>query len=622
MNKWFKVLVITGLLSGLAFAQIQTDIYTIQSQRDTLGNSLWVDSLVTVTGVVTVPYGVTGSRNFFLQMKPGGPWSGIMVYTPGVQYSRANVGDSLTVTGTISEYFGNTELEVADTATDIIYHGSVTPPDPVVLTCAYLDTTATSTLPPDSAEAYEGVLVKLQGVFVTNTSPPTAGFEVTDGSGYVIVYNNYSYTPNIGDNLNVTGVVHTHYDYYKVRPRSIDDYEFLNPGISAAYSTSRENIDIIFKTQMDNTAEDPSKYYIIDSTGAQLTVLSAVRDTDDAHLVHLVTATMEDAMPYQLLTPGLQDAGGNPVTDTVTFYGGFTPISLIESDTLAADSANGYRTKWAGRVVTITGVITGEKDVWVYPFFFVQQGSGPWTGIQVWDPAGVATPTVRGDSVIIVGEVTEYGGIATTEIQNLLYYRVVGPVTPPQPYVTTINNLLSSAGPTSESFEGVLVRVENAVVTDPGTGGDWTVAQIVGTDTFYLTVEGDYAIGYTVRPNSGDIVNVQGILRYIGTIYPRDDADVEVVGIDEGFNTVKRTFRVISPAMGKIDIEFAVTAPTKAELTVYNIMGQKVMTILSSKVNAGTHRIKVDAENLPQGIYFINLRAGSKSLVRKVTLVK
>ncbi|HHF53433.1 MAG TPA: T9SS type A sorting domain-containing protein [candidate division WOR-3 bacterium] len=620
MSKWFEVLVITGLLSGLAFAQIQTDIYTIQSEM-AVDSSLWLDSLVTVSGVVTASYGIATSVSFFLQMKPGGPWSGILVYTPEGQYSHVNVGDSLTVTATVDEYYGNTELEVADTANDIIYHGSVTPPDPVVLTCAYLDTTATSALPPDSAEAYEGVLVKLQGVFVTNTSPPTAGFEVTDGSGYVIVYNNYSYTPNIGDNLNVTGVVHTHYDYYKVRPRSIDDYEFLNPGISAAYSVSRENIDIIFKTQMDQTAEDPSKYYIIDSTGAQLSVLSAVRDTDDAHLVHLATATMEDAMPYQLSTPGLQDAGGNPVTDTVTFYGGFTPISLIESDTLAADSANGYRTNWMGRVVTITGVITGEKDVWLYPFFFVQQGEGPWTGIQIWDAPGVASPTVRGDSVIIVGEVTEYNG-TTTEIQNLLYYHRVGSVTPPQPYITTINNLLSSAGPTSESFEGVLVRVENAVVTDPGTGGDWTVAQIVGSDTFYLTVDGYYATGYTVRPNAGDIVNVQGILRMIGVIYPRDDADVEVVGIDEGFNTVKRTFRVISPAMGKIDIEFAVSAPTKAELTMYNIMGQKVMTILSSKVNAGTHRIKVDAENLPQGIYFINLRAGSESLVRKVTLVK
>jgi len=620
MGKWLKVTVIMGLLSGLAFAQIQTDIYTIQSERDTLGNSLWVDSLVTVSGVVTVPYGVTGSRNFFLQMKPGGPWTGIMVYTPGVQYSHANVGDSLTITGTIQEYYYNTELEVADTATDIIYHGSVTPPDPVILTCAYLDTTATSALPPDSAEAYEGVLVKLEGVFVTDINPPTDGFEVTDGTGYVIVYNNYSYTPNIGDNLNVTGVVHTHFGYYKVRPRSIDDFEFLNPGISAAYSISRENIDIIFKTQMDNTAEDPSKYYITDSTGAQLSVLSAVLDTADAHVIHLITATMADAMPYQLSTPGLQDGGGNPVTDTVTFYGGFTPISLIQSDTTADDSANGYRTNWMGRVVTITGVITGEKDVWLYPFFFVQQGEGPWTGIQIWDPTGVADPTVRGDSVIIVGEVTEYGG--TTELENLLCFRRVGSGVLPQPYLTTISNLITPAGPTSEAFEGVLVRVENAVVTDPGTGGDWTISQIEGSDTFGLTVEGDNAIGYSYRPNAGYVVNVQGILRYIGTIYPRDDADVEVVGIDEGFNTTNRTFKVISPTRGKIAIEFTLPTSTKAELTMYNIMGQKVKTILSKKVDAGTHRIKVDAENLPQGIYFINFRAGSKSLVRKVTLVK
>jgi len=589
MGKWLKVAVIMGLLSGLAFAQIQTDIYTIQSERDTLGNSLWVDSLVTVSGVVSASYGVTGSVNFFLQMNPGGPWTGIMVYTPQGQYSHANVGDSLTITGTVTEYYGNTEIRIDDTTT-IVFHGTVNPPDPIVITCDYLDTTLTTSIPPDSAEAYEGVLVQLQSVYVTDTAPPTAGFEVTDGTGYVIVYNSYSYTPNLGDMLNVTGIVHTHYGYFKVRPRNISDYEFLNPGISATYSVDHDKIDITFKTLMDSNAENPSNYNIIDSLGNPLTILQAVLDTADAHIVHLTTETMTDAMLYQLTTPTLTDAGGNPITDTAFFYGGFTPISLIQSDTVVGDTTGTFPTQWRGRIVTITGVITGEKYLWLYPFFFVQQGSGPWTGVQIWDPSGVAGSTVRGDSVIIVGEVTEYGG--ATEIQNLLYYRIVGPSTEPTPVFDVPAHLLSSAGDTAEQYEGVLVRT-TGVVDSVLTG-----SFVITLGGYYLEVIGDEPASVV---HQGDSVDVVGILRYLGNLYSRDSSDVTILSsISESFSSFP--FKIQTLVNG-----IKLYGNGDVKLNLYDVTGRKVYTWEGKVAESRSFKFN----NLPQGIYFYSVKAGT-----------
>jgi len=105
------------LIAVAGFGQQATTIYEIQSNRNPETQaSNWVDSLVTVEGVVTCDYGVTGGYNFFLEMKQGGPWSGIMVYVPGVAGAFAvDVGDSLVVTGSVLEYYDNTELRIDDT---------------------------------------------------------------------------------------------------------------------------------------------------------------------------------------------------------------------------------------------------------------------------------------------------------------------------------------------------------------------------------------------------------------------------------------------------------------------------------------------------------------------------
>ncbi|MDI6851211.1 MAG: T9SS type A sorting domain-containing protein [bacterium] len=624
--------IVAGLILGVSIlsAQVETTIEVIQSDRDpSTQASNWADSTVTVSGVITALTGVTGTRNIFIEMNPGGPWRGIMVYFPtslGTLPSM-NIGDSVLVTAGVLEYYGNTELQVNALTDFQIIQTGVTPPDPVVITCAHLDTTQTSDFPVDSAEAYEGVLVRIENAYVTRTGLGTNNeFEITDGTGYVIVRNNYSYTPNVGDAMNIQGIVETRtlsgVTYYMLRPRSIDDYEFLLPGVADIYSIDRNKVIINFKTPMDpSTAQDPAKYVIVDSaTATPLNIISAEVSSENNKIVILTTEQMTDALKYKFYGQGLTDVYGQAITDTAYFYGGFTPITLIESDTVPNDSANGFRSNWDGRTVTITGIITGWKDKFAYPFFFVQQGEGPWTGIHGWDPNNFIplSDMQEGDSVILVGDVLEYGTNAITELTNIRYYRVVSSGHTVNPVTVPLTDLRNEAGAVSEQWEHVLVAVEPPVfVYDVGTGGDWKVYEYIEPDTFVLNVEGDYAIGYSWRPTEVDqqIDMLVGILRYRGTLYPRTDADIVPSSVKES------GIAYLKNSIARKNLEFTIpvgAGNVKAEL--YNVEGRKIMTLYEGK--GKDEIIRIDVSNIRPGAYFLVVSSDGKVNTQKVVIVK
>ena len=55
---------------------------------------------------------------------------------------------------------------------------------------------------------------------------------------------------------------------------------------------------------------------------------------------------------------------------------------------------------------------------------------------------------------------------------------------------------------------------------------------------------------------------------------------------------------------------------------VYDAIGQKIKTLLSRKMAAGTHKVKLRAENLPSGVYLYRIVAGEYRQVRKMILIR
>ncbi len=69
-------------------------------------------------------------------------------------------------------------------------------------------------------------------------------------------------------------------------------------------------------------------------------------------------------------------------------------------------------------------------------------------------------------------------------------------------------------------------------------------------------------------------------------------------------------------------IEFTVPKAMDVQLTVYDITGRKVATLVNGRVTAGLHRVQFDAKNLAAGIYFYTLKAGNVVQTRKMVLMK
>jgi len=77
-----------------------------------------------------------------------------------------------------------------------------------------------------------------------------------------------------------------------------------------------------------------------------------------------------------------------------------------------------------------------------------------------------------------------------------------------------------------------------------------------------------------------------------------------------------------NPFNAQTSISFDVPTASKVSLEVYNIMGQKVATLVNGNVEAGTHTVFWDAGDYSSGIYFYKLTAGDKVFTKRMTLLK
>jgi flagellar hook assembly protein FlgD len=69
-------------------------------------------------------------------------------------------------------------------------------------------------------------------------------------------------------------------------------------------------------------------------------------------------------------------------------------------------------------------------------------------------------------------------------------------------------------------------------------------------------------------------------------------------------------------------IRYATPKAGYVKLEVYNLMGQKVATLVGGEQEAGYHDVRFDASNLASGLYFYRLQSGDFNQTRKLQLIK
>jgi hypothetical protein len=209
-------------------------VYDIKDGTVAVGEAVLVQDVV-VTGV--------GGNGYFVQVHPDDPgyqgveYSGLFVYRGNA--SKPAPGDRIDVAGTVSNFFGQIQLD-SDTAPPAVVWSSGNPlPEPEVATPAEL--VAGGML----QAQLEGVLVRSFGLTVTNPTPPggpgdamaTCEFEVTGG----LRVNDYFYCvspyPALGTTYSsIVGIARWANNYTKLEPRGLYDYPASLVGFGAAQS--------------------------------------------------------------------------------------------------------------------------------------------------------------------------------------------------------------------------------------------------------------------------------------------------------------------------------------------------------------------------------------------------
>ena len=69
-------------------------------------------------------------------------------------------------------------------------------------------------------------------------------------------------------------------------------------------------------------------------------------------------------------------------------------------------------------------------------------------------------------------------------------------------------------------------------------------------------------------------------------------------------------------------IDFQIPNSEFVTLGIYNILGQKVATLVNEKKQSGSYNVKWDADKHAAGVYYYQLKAGEYLEVKKMVLLK
>ncbi len=94
--------------------------------------------------------------------------------------------------------------------------------------------------------------------------------------------------------------------------------------------------------------------------------------------------------------------------------------------------------------------------------------------------------------------------------------------------------------------------------------------------------------------------------------------EVDVNGVKE----YKLTQNYPNPFNPATTIQYILPQAGMVKLTLYNILGQEIRTLVNEMKEAGTHTINIDASDLNSGMYIYKIESGSFVQTRKMTLVK
>ncbi|MFB6232074.1 MAG: T9SS type A sorting domain-containing protein [Salinibacter sp.] len=137
------------------------------------------------------------------------------------------------------------------------------------------------------------------------------------------------------------------------------------------------------------------------------------------------------------------------------------------------------------------------------------------------------------------------------------------------------------------------------------------------------------------RPTSVDFTldATKSTATYFVKIFDNCDAGRKMNEVDPRFELLSGAAQPTlagsapNPFSGQTTVKFALPEQTRVTVSVYDMMGRKVATLVDGSRRAGTHRVSWsgqsdDGQALASGVYLLRMRADGQSKTRRVTIVR
>jgi len=637
---------------------------------------------VTIKGIVTMPTGLSYAGDgikFILSEPAGGPWSAVLSYNPdSTAYPTLFEGDLVEMTGYVFEYSSGpanmTELFITSPI-NIIDFGLDLPPTSKVNTGDLRI--------PETAEQWGNVFVYTEQAEILDYGGQYEIYGIDDGTGYALIDDDSDsiqayYDPERLGNAyaplgtiidSARGWVYHHYgsysdsSVYKLVPNYISDLAFgAGPPLVAdvmrdvAILTAESAVTISAEIKTNATITEAALYYdvALDGSSSGYSMIAMTNTEGNIYEGTIPAKALGSFVSYFVsATDDIAQTTVAPSDTTVQNFcykvtdGTLTIADIQYTPWEIADSP------FEGQVVTITGVVTNDTSANNrYEAYSIQDAEEPWSGIFVF---GIGADLVRGDEITVTGTVTDYNpdwdfkwGANTVILAESFTTNSSGNTVDP---IMVTTGELNSDSEAAEAYEGMLVQVLNATLTavngydaafDDGSGeclvdGDFMLARDQDpNEMFYVNDTDGYlvAAGDTLMPGS-EIDMISGIFTYSFGSYKIELRTTEdfgnLLGIDKDFEAKPLSYNLgqnyPNPFNPSTNIYFEIPNAEPVKIVVYNVLGQKMRTLIDASFNAGRHIVNwnglTDAgERVPSGIYLYRIKAGEYIDSRKMMLVK
>ncbi len=306
--------------------------------------------------------------------------------------------------------------------------------------------------------------------------------------------------------------------------------------------------------------------------------IAAANDTVDAEFILSLRNTVA---PEHLVVDDVTISEAAPLTHTSIYNIQYTTDP-------SGDSPLSGQTVLTGGIVSAD--LPGAGDG-----YFVQSGSGLWTGVYVYDPDNA--PAI-GDSITFIASVVEYFGL--TELSSVSAYTLISSGNAvPEPFDVATGDV------SLEPLESVLVRVLDATCTEEPGGANFGKYKVDdGT--------GDAVIGkviYTTDPSPvlGNTYNITGVNYYSFEEYnilPRMESDVDFI---TGISTVGVLASVQvgpNPAKNILNVSLGQAAGNQVDYILTDMQGRAVQ---SGQFSGAQGQLNVN--DMATGLYHLTLRS-------------